>query len=109
MTVILFLSIKSFSQTVILDSITAKKVITELIEYDACKKELIQVNEIILIKDEQLLNTSKIILNKDFQIKNLYKIIDNSEDLYLKHKKQNTLYKVVAITSVLLGVIISVK
>lgn len=107
--ILILSSINSFSQTVTIDSITAKKIIIELIEFDACKAELEINNEILLIQDKKLANLKEVLYNKENQLRLMHEVLNNSEKIVLKHKKETKIYKIVAIASLVVGGILAVK
>ena len=108
LTIILFTTLLSFSQTVTkTDSIvplkvpTAKSVIKDLITGDGAKAELVEANKVIGLKDQQigLLNQKDSL--KDQKINNLEVIITKKDEQFgLERQKSESLLKELKIQKV---------
>ena len=103
LTIITFLTLKSFSQTVTVTNVdtivplkvpVAKLVIKDLIAGDGAKVEILDLNKVIKLKDEQIgLYKQKDSL-KDEKIKNLDLIIlKKDEQFSLERQKSESLLK----------------
>lgn len=110
---ILLTSYSSISQTVteskiILDTITAREVIKDLIECDVAKAKLKIANKIIIEQDNQIklhedisksleqsiLNYEIMLSEKDNIITNKDALIENANKALKKQKRQTTFYKI---------------
>ena len=101
LTIILFTTLLSFSQTVTkTDSIvplkvpTAKLVIKDLITGDGAKAELVEANKVIGLKDEQIGFFKQKDSLKDSKINNLEVIITKKDEQFnLERQKSESLLK----------------
>jgi hypothetical protein len=100
---LLLVSINSFSQTVTLDSITAKKVIVDLIEGDFCKVEVKELRLILADTELKVIVKDKIIGIKDEKINALQLIIKNDLQIIKTQNRKTTFYKITTIAAILTG------
>ena len=108
LTIILFTTLLSFSQTVTkTDSIvplkvpTAKSVIKDLITGDGAKAELVEANKVIGLKDQQIGLLNQMDSLKDQKINNLEVIITKKDEQFgLERQKSESLLKELKIQKV---------
>lgn len=103
LTIITFLTLKSFSQTVTVTNIdtivplkvpVAKLVIKDLIAGDGAKVEISDLNKVITLKDQQIVLFKEKDSLKTKQISNLELIILKQNDQFaLEREKSNSLLK----------------
>ena len=103
MILLLLVSTSSFSQTVILDSITAKKVIVDLIKGDFCKVEVKELRLILLDTESKVIVKDKIIGIKDEKINALQLLIDNDLKILKIQKTKTTFYKITTVVAIATG------
>jgi hypothetical protein len=99
---LLLASINNFSQSVILDSVTAKKVIVELIEGDYCKLELEQYKSIVSLTERKVDLQGIIVRSQE-------DLIDQQKKSIKKLENKNTFWKVAAIVSATVTGVLLVK
>ncbi len=102
MILLLLASINNFSQSVILDSVTAKKVIVELIEGDYCKLELEQYKSIVSLTERKVDLQGIIVRSQE-------DLIDQQKKSIKKLENKNTFWKVAAIVSATVTGVLLVK
>jgi len=103
LTFLLLVSTSSFSQTVTLDSITAKKVIVDLIKGDFCKVEVKELRLILSDTESKVIVKDKIIGIKDEQINALQLVINNDLKILKIQKRKTTFYKITTVVAILTG------
>jgi len=103
LTFLLLASINSFSQTVILDSLTAKKVIVDLIKGDFCKVEVKELRLILADTESKVIVKDKIIGIKDEQINALQLVINNDLKILKIQKTKTTFYKITTVVAIATG------
>lgn len=94
----------------ILDSIQATKIITQLISGDACKAELKFVNQLLKNEEKRTLllkEQNQLLLNaykeKEKENMSLSEIIFNDEKIIKKEKSKKTFWKYIGIVSLSLS------
>lgn len=103
------MSISSFSQNVILDSITAKKVIKDLIEGDYCKKELTETKKVLVLTEQKLTIQEVLLLTSENLISKQQQLISEQEKSIKSANRKKTFWKIGTFASLGTAVFFAVR